>query len=73
MIRTALPNTLSIAMPCRLHQGLGRAVVLAVGTIAYRFGSHKSINKSSFTAISEWLNSDQSTQSGRCRANLTPT
>jgi hypothetical protein len=66
-------TTLASAMQCRPHSGLGRAAALFAFEGTYRFNGGKSVSEGIDSNIAAWLNSDQLTSSGRCRAILTPT
>ncbi|MDX2243918.1 MAG: hypothetical protein NW224_24845 [Leptolyngbyaceae cyanobacterium bins.302] len=72
MIRI-LHATLSSAMQCRPHSGLGRAAVLFAFEGTYWFNGGKSVSEGIHSNIAGWLNPVQPTSSGRCRAILTPT
>ncbi|MBD2000859.1 hypothetical protein H6G00_30380 [Leptolyngbya sp. FACHB-541] len=65
--------TLASAMQCRPHSGLGRAAALFAFEGTYRFSGGKSVSEGIDSKVTGWLNSDQPTSSGRCRAILTPT
>ncbi|MEP1061691.1 MULTISPECIES: hypothetical protein [Cyanophyceae] len=60
-------------MPCRPPHGLGRAAVLFTCEGTYQLSGGKAISEGLSTVIAGWLNPDQPTSSGRCRASLTPT
>jgi hypothetical protein len=67
------------AMPCRLHQELGRVVAVLAWSGSYQRGC-KSVSlfrgendvTATLSAIFERFNLDQPIASGRCRATLTP-
>ncbi|MBI4781768.1 MAG: hypothetical protein HY785_10655 [Oscillatoriophycideae cyanobacterium NC_groundwater_1537_Pr4_S-0.65um_50_18] len=65
--------TLTSAMQCRPYSGLGRAAALFAFEGTYRFSGGKSVSEGIDSNIAGWLNPDQLTSSGRCRAILTPT
>ncbi|MDX2213685.1 MAG: hypothetical protein SFY66_10400 [Oculatellaceae cyanobacterium bins.114] len=65
--------TLASAMQCRPQHGLGTALVLFAFEGTYRFSGGKSVGEGIDSNIAGWLNPDQPTSSGRCRAILTPT
>ncbi|MBW4522316.1 MAG: hypothetical protein KME16_21890 [Scytolyngbya sp. HA4215-MV1] len=52
---------------------LGRAAVLFAFEGTYQFSGGKSVSEGMDSKVTGWLNSDQLTSSGRCRASLTPT
>ncbi|MBW4523444.1 MAG: hypothetical protein KME16_27885 [Scytolyngbya sp. HA4215-MV1] len=60
-------------MPCRPQHGLGRAAALFAFEGTYWFSGGKSVSEGIDSNITGWLNPDQPTSSGRCRATLTPT
>ncbi|HEY9629315.1 MAG TPA: hypothetical protein V6C84_18590 [Coleofasciculaceae cyanobacterium] len=65
--------TLTSAMQCRPQHGLDRAAALFAFEGTYRFSGGKSVSEGIDSKVTGWLNPDQSTSSGRCRAILTPT
>uniref|UniRef100_B8HX24 Uncharacterized protein n=1 Tax=Cyanothece sp. (strain PCC 7425 / ATCC 29141) TaxID=395961 RepID=B8HX24_CYAP4 len=68
-----LQSTLSGARLCHPHQGLGKALMLVIFEGRFRFNGGDFISKDINTGICVWIDPDQQTQSGRCRAILTPT
>ncbi|HEY9628291.1 MAG TPA: hypothetical protein V6C84_13405 [Coleofasciculaceae cyanobacterium] len=66
-------TTLASAMQCRPYSGQGRAAALFALEGTYRFSGGKSVSEGIHSAVIGWLNPDQLTSSGRCRAILTPT
>ncbi|HEY9695986.1 MAG TPA: hypothetical protein V6D10_01910 [Trichocoleus sp.] len=71
MIRILLATLHSVHV--RPQQNSGRALALFACEEMYRFSGGKSTSEGIDSTIAGWLNPDQVTSSGRCRAILTPT